>query len=373
MNISKRKCIVGLIAIALGLFLFGLASGRENPPKTGQEHELDLRSVPLPPGAIELKREFRFPEADSQREGPYLTQPECMALNPSGLIYLCDSRNDEVYVFDQAGRHIRTFGRTGQGPGEFLRPITIACAGGKIIVGEAGSMRLQFFDSVGKYEGGFKSTRGYNSIAVANDSIFAAPWLHSQFLGTREPYLIDALDFGGRVLKSFGTPLDVSKDHFGLLNQIILSAGPANNLWVAFKCFPVVRRYSRDGMLLGEFHYRYDIADKKEAVNKKIDSERAAYPGQSFYQWVCQATYATGNGIYLIDSAIDHRFLIVFMKADGQVSEYYWAPIEARGFVCGGIYVIDARGGRKFYILNGGDACVDVYSVRRSRLALQVP
>lgn len=330
----------------------------------GQEQQLDPSAIPLPPRAVELKRDFRFPEAEGQ--GLYLSQPEGFALAPTGRIYVSDVRNNGIYIFDLSGTHVGTFGRIGQGPGEFLKPGAIAISDGHIIVREAGSMRIQIFDLLGKYLSGFKTFRAYTSVAADNKRIYASPFLHSQYLDTKEACLVDVLDFNGRTLHSFGAPLDIAnKGIFPWLNQVILSFGAGNELWVAFKCFPIVRKYATDGRLLAEYHYRYDIAEKKAAVNRKIGSEGNGSTAQPYFAWVSQSAYATGHGLYLIDSVAGRRLLISYIREDGRVSEFYWAPIEERGFSCNGLLVTGDEWDRKFYVLNYSEACVDVYSPRR--------
>jgi hypothetical protein len=329
----------------------------------GEEQQLDPSSISLPAGAIELKRVSRFPEAEGQ--GPYLSQPEGLALAPTGRIYISDTLNNEIYTFDLAGCHMGTFGRTGQGPGEFLKPGAIAISDGHIIVREAGSMRIQIFDLLGKYLSGFKTFRAYTSMAADNKRIYASPFLHSQYLDTKEACLVDVLDFNGRILPSFGAPLDIAnKGIFPWLNQVILSFGRENELWVAFKCFPIVRKYAADGRLLAEFHYRYDIAEKKAALNRKIGSEGNGSAAQPFFAWVIQSACATRRGLYLIDGTAGHRVLIFLIGDDGRVSEFYWAPLEKRGLACSGLLVMGDEQDRKFYVLNHSDACVDIYSRR---------
>jgi hypothetical protein len=39
---------------------------------------------------------------------------------PDGRIYIADMKTSEIKIFDKSGKFIRTFGRKGQGPGEFL-------------------------------------------------------------------------------------------------------------------------------------------------------------------------------------------------------------------------------------------------------------
>ena len=51
------------------------------------------------------------------------------ALGPDGTVFVADRANDEIRVFGLDGAHIRTFGRDGEGPGEFGSIYSIAWVG----------------------------------------------------------------------------------------------------------------------------------------------------------------------------------------------------------------------------------------------------
>ena len=48
-----------------------------------------------------------------------------LEIGPAGELYVLDSQASEVRVFDQAGGHVRTLGRAGEGPGELNGPAGI--------------------------------------------------------------------------------------------------------------------------------------------------------------------------------------------------------------------------------------------------------
>ena len=90
---------------------------------------------------------------------PYMSgRPFCMcthtALSPQGDIYVADGyRNAAVHKFAADGRHIRSWGRSGTGPGEFNIVHNIACdADGLVYVVDRENHRIQIFDGDGRYQ-----------------------------------------------------------------------------------------------------------------------------------------------------------------------------------------------------------------------------
>ena len=59
-----------------------------------------------------------------------------------GRIYVLDTGNSRVQVFDSKGEFLRSIGRKGQGPGEFMHPSVMALRGGRLFVGDFNTARV---------------------------------------------------------------------------------------------------------------------------------------------------------------------------------------------------------------------------------------
>ena len=91
-----------------------------------------------------------------------------LAVAPDGSIFIANSRQHKIFKFDPQGKLVKTFGREGQGPGDFKYPGDLSVLDGKfLVVGEyAESRRISLFD----LEGNFKqliTTKGAPFRAVA--------------------------------------------------------------------------------------------------------------------------------------------------------------------------------------------------------------
>jgi sugar lactone lactonase YvrE len=74
-------------------------------------------------------------------------KPTGLAVDKDGNLYVADTLNDRIEVFDADGQFIRTFGKNGDGPGYFGRPKGVAIDGdGHIWVADGMQDRIQVFN-----------------------------------------------------------------------------------------------------------------------------------------------------------------------------------------------------------------------------------
>jgi DNA-binding beta-propeller fold protein YncE len=78
-------------------------------------------------------------------------RPTNVAVDKDGNLYVSDTFNDRVEIFDADGNFVHTFGKAGDGPGYFARPKGIAVdADGHIWVADAVQDRVQVFTPEGQ-------------------------------------------------------------------------------------------------------------------------------------------------------------------------------------------------------------------------------
>lgn len=77
--------------------------------------------------------------------------PEAVAVDTDGNVYVTDTFNDRVEIFDADGNFISTFGKIGDAPADFERPKGIAVDGdGHIWVVDAGPNQVKVFNQTGR-------------------------------------------------------------------------------------------------------------------------------------------------------------------------------------------------------------------------------
>jgi sugar lactone lactonase YvrE len=78
-------------------------------------------------------------------------KPTNVAVDADGNLYVSDTLNNRIEIFDADGNFIRAFGKSGDGPDHFARPKGIAIDGdGHIWVSDGVQDRIQCFNSDGK-------------------------------------------------------------------------------------------------------------------------------------------------------------------------------------------------------------------------------
>ena len=136
-----------------------------------------------------------------QGQGPgQFMDPRGVAVDAQGNIYVADTNNHRVQVFDSTGKYLRDWGSQGEGAGQFNEPWGIAVdAQGNVYVADTWNYRVQKFDGQGK----FLEQWGTNG-----DSGGSADMLPGQFYGPRAVALaadgtVLVMDTGNKRIQRF--------------------------------------------------------------------------------------------------------------------------------------------------------------------------
>ncbi len=175
------------------------------------------------------------------------------AMHKSGdVLYLSGEGYGHIFALDDDLRVIRTFGRSGEGPGEFPEaPRSLYAAGNRVFGLQSGSKNVHVFSLEGDYVRSFsvdpKSVVLNQGISV-NDQ--GDVYIASSF--PVDPYSITKFDSSGTVIKTFGELLTtlysetlnrrLSGRRITLINnEYLLAVG---------EHLPVIEKYSLDGELI---------------------------------------------------------------------------------------------------------------------------
>lgn len=177
---NKARWMAGAIITFLGPLILRGQNGQEFrlltengiPVASNPSHPVPVQDGPQD---ISFKQEFCLGavEGDSRYVfGPVIR----FAVDDEGCIYVLDWRAKEVRKFDAKGRYLLSFGREGQGPGEFSSPEEIRfLASGQILVFEGESQRFSRFTKSGQLvtSGRFQNLMYSPYFGLSNGSIIA--------------------------------------------------------------------------------------------------------------------------------------------------------------------------------------------------------
>lgn len=335
-----RRGIMSIVLL-LGVFSCPLLGQEawQHRSEASRMHEWrkTIRKYPVVKGAIQLEKIGAFPSLGDENKGDYLWNAERMSGNRTGEIIVADKRACKIFVFSSAGRIEYKWGRRGQGPGEFQNPYSLAANGKSLVISDTKNMMLSFFDFSGKFMRGINMFKAYYDIALNQEGdLYAAP-----LRTTKEAPLIDVLDENGRLVNSFGQPLQGAGEDWLLSNFVIIDLNEDSDLLVAYQHHPVVSRYSKSGRLIGTYHINHNIMKDDDGYNQKRSI-------RSGILRVIYAIRAARDGFFVLHSY--PRIEIMEFNYRGElINDYYFE--ESYDSLFADLVVRTENGHKVFYVL----------------------
>ncbi len=173
-------------------------------------------------------------------------------VDPGGNIYIADSKNRQVRVFDRDGRFLRKIAvPQGQGPQELNQISGIAVTpSGLLFIN--GDRKMIVYDGQGNYLRTFKVDFQVSCIRSAGSEEVIG-------IGPHEGKILHVFDFEGRLLSSFGEVLEVPKDFEPMKMMPMFGA-------------PLLFSASKDGRVFVLNPHRYQVLVFKD---KKLEASLA--------------------------------------------------------------------------------------------------
>ncbi|MGE3887073.1 MAG: peptidyl-alpha-hydroxyglycine alpha-amidating lyase family protein [Vicinamibacterales bacterium] len=154
--------------------------------------------------------------------GSSFNRPTDVAWDAAGNIYVADGigTNNRVAKFDKEGRFIRHWGSTGTEPGQFQGVKAIAVdAQGSVYVADSGNRRIQVFDADGNFKSQFGGIGTPLAMCMTRGATQYLYVSHSGDPDGMEDAAIYKVRLDGRVVGKFGSAGKLPKE-FGLANSI---------------------------------------------------------------------------------------------------------------------------------------------------------
>ncbi len=221
-------------------------------------------------------------DVDTADENLAFYMPSTIAADSAGNLYVLDTGNHRIQKFGADGKYLATYGRQGQGPGEFLYPSWLSLdPQGFLYVSDPNNQRVQVLTPDGKDH---KTIKFLN--AGAGDVFWARPgelimgqprmrFMTGPGGGEKPaapPKILKVLDGDGNVLREFGEPRDFGEDLVNnAANDVIVTVDGSGQVTLVFPTQNRIDKYAADGRLLWradrELPYSMEIKDKGQLDN----------------------------------------------------------------------------------------------------------
>ncbi len=155
-----------------------------------------------------------------------LAKPSGLAVDADGNLYVCDTLNDRVEVFDADGKFISTYGKNGDGPGYFARPKGVAIdSDGHIWVADGMQDRVQVFNQQwqllivfgghgllpGQFQGIVSIAADTKNNRMFTSEIYPGRVQQFRYVTDAEAETLQKEKEAGRTKKAAGAPVEIKK------------------------------------------------------------------------------------------------------------------------------------------------------------------
>jgi hypothetical protein len=210
--------------------------------------------------SIQLIR--KIGDIDSLDENLAFNFPSDIAMDAVGNIYILDSDNHRIQKFHSNGTYGATFGRRGQGPGEFNNPDSMDIdAHGVFFVLDLSQKRIQTLTPQGKGDRTIHIIRIIpEKLRCLKSGLLAAKGVYS-FTDRIQPPKLLILDQDGKPLKSFVDIVDYSDEYKTIYaNLFDYTVDTNDNFYIAYSFRNKIEKYRSDGKLLWKADWPLDFS-----------------------------------------------------------------------------------------------------------------
>jgi DNA-binding beta-propeller fold protein YncE len=159
--------------------------------------------------------------------------PRDIAVDSQGRLFVSDTGNKRIVVFDPDGNFITQFGSAGLGQGQFDEPVGLAVdRADRIYVVDTWNQRIQVFSEV---DGAFIADRMWDVAAWYGQSLDNKPFIAVDadgdvFITDPEGYRVIQFDNEGSIIRYWGD-YGTAADSFGLTGSVAVDS--EGGVWVS--------------------------------------------------------------------------------------------------------------------------------------------
>jgi sugar lactone lactonase YvrE len=206
---------------------------------------------------IEIELIRTIGDIDTLDENLAFNRPSDIVLDEGGIIYILDEGNCRIQKFDPNGNFLDSFGREGQGPGEFNSPTSLDInAEGNLVIADSRGRKIQIFST----EGSFRKTitlpkKRLSDMYTLKSGLMATYGTLEYDVEAKDkeplPKLIRLLDSDGNIKREFGEMFDYKSRMLNQKGNSFRFVVDTNDfIYLAFTYQNRIDRYSPEGKLM---------------------------------------------------------------------------------------------------------------------------
>ena len=187
--------------------------------------------------AIKMWGQFGQPSPDFPESEYYFWGPRGIAVDSDGRVFVADTGNKRIVVYDKDGNYLTEFGSGGFDPGQFDEPVGVAVGSdGTVYVTDTWNQRIQSFIRVETSDGGLFfeplaqwDVNGWFGQSLDNKPFIAVDGNNHVFITDPEGYRVIEFTSSGEFVRTWGD-FGGGIDQFGLPSGIAVD--PSGFVWV---------------------------------------------------------------------------------------------------------------------------------------------
>ncbi len=227
------------------------------------------------------------------------------------MIYIADSGNHRVLVFDFQGKFLKIIGRKGQGPVEFSNPTGLfILEDGGLAVADVGNGRIQIFDK----DGEFVKSINTKGVQVA-DMIFKDNKIYTISSFGSSGYsldmrsekgaqpLINILNDQGNLIQTLSIG-DFPESHpflRAIKHRVCLALSKEGKLYVPHFAINLIHIFDSEGRKIGQFDRPLPFKPGLPKIIQQASGEDGTYRAQATFDFITKdAKIGPDGNLYLL-------------------------------------------------------------------------
>lgn len=300
------------LACVLGLMTSRCADSDTGDPPRRPE---GIRDAPKSVSAQSVRLSYTGGVALKARLGKFWT----MAYDRTdGVLYVPDFDAGDIKVLSQNGDLLRTIGRRGFGPNEFMQPCAIAVDKDQMTVYDFGRRTFFVYDRDWKlvskqvYSGEMEDTLPQSDSVVVSGHCVLGDKEYDLFLLTRD----GRVKAGLYSCRDFGLS---EREYLLGYSQYLAQAEDQQHFYLALQVEPVIRKFARDGRLVKQFGEAASYYTKP-AITKDHKKWSEEKDEDAYKRWY-------NNTYFLHGLFATSDFLGVLIRYNTEPVAQYWLQV----------------------------------------------